>query len=157
MLKPFGMIFFVVVMVWFGAIFVTSNPSSRIERTCIPISLMDRVVVATVQLLHEPWAADAHIYMKNFEYGCQFTIWKTFYEDMKGVRPGSSDVAPVANQKERVLKPAQAASQPALVEKKQNTQSNSVKADAPVAASAAPAVENEPKPKAPASYFEGLK
>jgi hypothetical protein len=110
-LKPFAMLFFIVVMVWVGAILVTSNASKRIERACFPVGLMDRVVVATVQLLHEPWAADAHHYMKSIEYGCQFTVWKTFYEDLRGERPvpgGSSQTeeTPSVSESKSIKSPA---------------------------------------------------
>lgn len=82
MLKPFSMIFFILVMVWTGAIFLTSNAATRIERACVPTTVADKIVVAVVQLVYEPWAIDAHQAMLNLEYGCKFTVWKTFYEDV---------------------------------------------------------------------------
>lgn len=82
MLKPFSMIFFILVMVWTGAIFLTSSPATRIERACVPATVADKIVVAIVQLAYEPWALDAHQMMLNVEYGCKYTVWKTFYEDV---------------------------------------------------------------------------
>jgi len=80
MLKPFSMIFFILVMVWAGGILVTSDPRLRIERACVPVSYLDKAVVAVVQLVHEPFAMSTHRLMMRIEYGCQFTVWKTFYE-----------------------------------------------------------------------------
>lgn len=80
MLKPFSMIFFILVMVWAGGILVSSNPDTRIERACVPVSYIDKAVVAVVQLVHEPYAMSTHRLMMRVEYGCQFTVWKTFYE-----------------------------------------------------------------------------
>ena len=81
--KPFSMIFFVAVMVWMGSIFVSSSPTERIERACEPVALMDKVVVAIVQLVHEPYAQGTHQFMEDFQYGCKFTVWKAFYESKK--------------------------------------------------------------------------
>lgn len=81
MLKPFSMIFFIAVMVWIGGIFITSNPQTRIDRACLPATFADRVLVAVVQVIHEPYAMGAHEMMLAVEYGCKFTVWKTFYED----------------------------------------------------------------------------
>ncbi len=81
MLKPFSMIFFVLVMVWAGSILVTSSPQARIDRGCAPATLADKILVAVVQVIHEPFAEDAHEMMLHFEYGCRFTLWKVFYED----------------------------------------------------------------------------
>ena len=80
MLKPFSMIFFILVMVWAGGILVSSDPNTRIERACVPVSYLDKAVVAVVQLVHEPFAMSTHRLMVRIEYGCQFTVWKTFYE-----------------------------------------------------------------------------
>jgi hypothetical protein len=83
-LKPFSMIFFIAVMVWIGSIFVTSDPQTRIERACVPATFADKVLVAVVQVIHEPYAMGAHEMMLAVEYGCRFTVWKTFYEERDG-------------------------------------------------------------------------
>jgi hypothetical protein len=95
MLKPFSMIFFILVMVWTGAIFLTSSAATRIERACIPATVTDKIVVSIVQLVYEPWAMDAHQMMLNVEYGCKYTVWKTFYEDVLD-KSGAQEVTPKA-------------------------------------------------------------
>ncbi len=67
-------------MVWIGGIFVTSDPRTRIDRACLPVTFADSVLVAVVQIIHEPYAMGAHQMMLSIEYGCKFTVWKTFYE-----------------------------------------------------------------------------
>lgn len=103
MLKPFSMIFFILVMVWMGGIFLTSNTQTRIERACSPVTVSDKIVVAMVQLVYEEWALDAHKMMLQMEYGCRYTVWKTFYED---VLDRSATTTPVA-------KPSAASAPPA--------------------------------------------
>ncbi len=68
-------------MVWVGGIFVTSDPRTRIERACLPVTFAESVLVAVVQIVHEPYAMGTHQMMLSIEYGCKFTVWKTFYED----------------------------------------------------------------------------
>ncbi len=68
-------------MVWIGGIFVTSDPRARIDRTCLPVTFADSLLVAVVQVIHEPYAMGAHEMMLSVEYGCKFTVWKTFYEE----------------------------------------------------------------------------
>lgn len=80
MLRPFSMIFFIAVMVWVGGIFITSDPRTRIDRACLPVTYADSMLVAVVQVIHEPYAMGAHQMMLAFEYGCKFTVWKMFYE-----------------------------------------------------------------------------
>ena len=75
------MIFFIAVMVWIGGIFVTSDPRTRIDRACVPVTFADSLLVAVVQVIHEPYAMGAHGMMLSVEYGCKFTVWKTFYEE----------------------------------------------------------------------------
>lgn len=106
MLKPFSMIFFILVMVWMGGIFLTSNTQTRIERACSPVTVSDKIVVAMVQLVYEQWALDAHKMMLQMEYGCRYTVWKTFYED---VLDRSATTTPVIKES----KPSAAAAPPA--------------------------------------------
>lgn len=68
-------------MVWIGGIFVTSDPRTRIDRACVPVTFADSLLVAVVQVIHEPYAMGAHEMMLSVEYGCKFTVWKTFYEE----------------------------------------------------------------------------
>lgn len=97
-LKPFSMLFFIVVMVWVGGIFLTTNPTTRIDRACSPVTFADRILVALVQVIHEPYALGTHEVMLSVEYACKFTVWKTFYEDRETYR--STKQAPVLVQED---------------------------------------------------------
>lgn len=100
MLKPFSMIFFIAVMVWIGGIFVTSDPRARIDRACLPVTFADSLLVAVVQVIHEPYAMGAHEMMLSIEYGCKFTVWKSFYEERNktGAAEKSETITPKKSQ-----------------------------------------------------------
>ena len=78
------MIFFIAVMVWIGSIFFSSDPRTRIDRACVPVTFGDSLMVAVVQVIHEPYAMAVHEMMLSVEYGCKFAVWKTFYEEREG-------------------------------------------------------------------------
>jgi len=106
-LKPFSMIFFIAVMVWIGGIFVTSDPRARIDRACLPVTFADSLLVAVVQVIHEPYAMGAHEMMLSVEYGCKFTVWKSFYEEREAAvqveQPRSTASQKVLPQTSRVV------------------------------------------------------
>lgn len=133
MLKPFSMIFFILVMVWTGAIFLTSSAATRIERACVPATVADKIVVAIVQLAYEPWAMDAHQMMLNLEYGCKYTVWKTFYEDVLD-RTGAE--APAAK--------ATTTSKPPAASSTVVAPKEAIAKQAPAQAAAAPVEETQP-------------
>ena len=81
MLKPFRLIFFVLIMAWFGSIFVTTDPQVRMDRTCVPVEYMDRAGTAGMQLVDASWGAATHQFFQNMHYGCRFVVWRVFYEE----------------------------------------------------------------------------
>jgi hypothetical protein len=81
MLKPFSLIFFVVVMVWLGSIFVSTDPQVRLERSCSPVVVMDRVGTSAMQVLHSSWGPPTHEFFGAIHYGCRYVVWSVFYED----------------------------------------------------------------------------
>lgn len=111
MLKPFSMIFFIAVMVWIGGIFVTSDPRTRIDRACVPVTFADSLLVAVVQVIHEPYAMGAHEMMMSVEYGCKFTVWKTFYEEREiakqAPRPKAAPQQSASRAAEQQVRPAE--------------------------------------------------
>ena len=80
-------------MVWIGGIFVTSDPRARIDRACLPVTFTDSILVAVVQVVHEPYAMGAHEMMLSVEYGCKFTVWKTFYEREQAGQVGQPETS----------------------------------------------------------------
>jgi len=81
MLKPFSLIFFILVMAWIGAIFVSSDPQVRMDRTCVPVEYMDKAGTGGMQLVDPVWGQATHKFFENMQYGCRFVVWRVFYED----------------------------------------------------------------------------
>jgi hypothetical protein len=96
MLKPFSLIFFCLVLVWLGSIVVTSDPTERIDRSCSPLTIVDKAAVATALLLNEQLAAGTKRAMADWQYGCRFIVWKVFYEgdwQMHAAQAAAQDTA----------------------------------------------------------------
>ena len=98
MLKPFSLLFFVAVMAWFGAIFLPSDPQVRMDRTCIPVSYIDKGATAAMQLVDAGWGEGTHEFFENIHYGCRFVVWRVFYEDAwnRANAQGREGTAPAA-------------------------------------------------------------
>lgn len=71
-----------VIALWFiGWIFITPNASERINRVCAPTGWLGDVAVSiTVLLGFEGQVPNVKYYSDKFEYGCRYTIWRSFYE-----------------------------------------------------------------------------
>lgn len=81
MLKPFSLIFFIMVMAWIGAIFISSDPQVRMDRTCVPVEYMDKAGTGGMQLVDPTWGQATHKFFENMQYGCRFVVWRMFYEE----------------------------------------------------------------------------
>lgn len=80
MLKPFSLIFFVVVMIWVGSILVTTKPTERMDRGCFPMEVLDRTLTSGLLLVNASWAPGGHELFQSWTAGCKFVVWKIFYE-----------------------------------------------------------------------------
>lgn len=80
MLKPFSILFFIASMVWFGAILITTDPQSRMDRTCVPVEYAKRASTAALLLVNDEWAQGSDKMFNELLYGCRFVIWRMFYE-----------------------------------------------------------------------------
>lgn len=80
MLKPFSLIFFILVMVWAGSILVTSDAHKRIDRTCIPVEYADIGATSAMTLVDQGWGDSTHRFFTRMHYGCRYVIWSMFYE-----------------------------------------------------------------------------
>lgn len=81
MLKPFSLIFFVAVMVWMGAIFVSADPQTRMDRFCIPVEFARRAATGGMGLVDDGWGASTNKFFDNMHYGCRYVMWRMFYEE----------------------------------------------------------------------------
>lgn len=81
MFKPFSIVFFILVFVWFGSILITTDPQERMDRGCFPVTIMDKVGSAGMQVLNDPWGEATHKFFERTHYACRYVVWKTFYEE----------------------------------------------------------------------------
>ena len=103
MLKPFSLVFFIAVMVWIGAILISSDPQTRMDRFCIPVEYSDRASTSGMQLVDAGWGESTHKFFQNMHYGCRFVVWRMFYEEewerAKGAKPAARiESAPAKNE-----------------------------------------------------------
>lgn len=61
-------------------IFFTSNPLTRIDRACSPINWAGNVTVSLTALTVPKYQDDMQKWFTKFDYGCQYTIWRLFYQ-----------------------------------------------------------------------------
>jgi hypothetical protein len=80
MLKPFSLIFFVAVFLWLGSIVITSDPSTRINRTCEPVNIVGGLSVSVTMLANSGMAPSVQHFFDSFNYGCRYTVWRQFFE-----------------------------------------------------------------------------
>ena len=81
MWKPLSMAFFVACMAWFVAIFASTDPQVRMDRTCLPVEYSGRVGTSSMMLIKADWAAPTHEFFEGVNYGCKFVLWRMFYEE----------------------------------------------------------------------------
>lgn len=81
MFKPFSIAFFILAFVWFGSILITTDPQARMDRGCLPVTILDKVGSAGMQVLNDPWGESTHKFFEKTHYACRYIVWKTFYEE----------------------------------------------------------------------------
>lgn len=81
MFRPFAMFFFILTVVWAGAIMVTTDPYARLHRAALPIALLGRATVAAVVQVEPEWAAPVYNFFLKTEHGFQYMLWSVFYEE----------------------------------------------------------------------------
>jgi hypothetical protein len=121
------MAFFVACVAWFVAIFASTDPQVRMDRTCLPVEYSGRVGTSSMMLIKADWAAPTHEFFEGVNYGCKFVLWRMFYEESwNSAQPAtqapaaaltsntsSNQLVSVANAKGSSADPVAAASAPA--------------------------------------------
>lgn len=64
-------------IVW---IFLSPNPDTRIERACSPVQWSGNVATSLAALTTPAFELSVQGGMDKLDYGCQFTIWRLFYQ-----------------------------------------------------------------------------
>jgi hypothetical protein len=81
MFKPFALFFFVINLVWAGAILITTDPHARLHRAALPIALVGKATVAVVVQFEPDWAAPVYNFFLKTEHGFKYMLWSVFYEE----------------------------------------------------------------------------
>jgi hypothetical protein len=81
--NAFGAISGAVVIGWVIWIFITSSPAERLDRTCAPVGVVQKIATSMVMLMDgsERNVAATKAGFERTVYGCKFTVWRVFYED----------------------------------------------------------------------------
>jgi len=76
--KEFWGLLFLAFVVW---IFTASSPSIRIENACRPIGWSGNVIVSLSALAMPAHQTKVQGWFNSIEYGCQYTVWRLFYQE----------------------------------------------------------------------------
>ena len=72
----------VILMIFFGFwIMMASDPYSRFERACAPVDWLGNVSTSFVALSFGDDGKGTADWFAKASYGCQWSIWRLFYED----------------------------------------------------------------------------
>lgn len=64
-------------IVW---IFLAPNPDTRIERACSPVTWGGNVATSLAALTTPAFQVSVQQGMDKLDYGCQYAIWRLFYQ-----------------------------------------------------------------------------
>ncbi len=96
-------------------IFLGAAPQ-RIERTCAPIGWMGNVTVSLAALVTPNYQKPVQRWFDKFTYGCQYTVWRLFYQDdyLKFVESQQTEEAKLKAAEAGGITPSPAADKKAL-------------------------------------------
>jgi hypothetical protein len=81
MLRPFALIFFVMVFGWLGWTALPSDAQVRMARACFPVNAAGNLTTSAVMLVHRDWGVDSQDMFDQAAYGCRYMLWRAFYEE----------------------------------------------------------------------------
>lgn len=80
-LKPFALLWFILILVWVGNILVTDTPAGRLDATCLPINGMGKAVASVAAMSSPQREAGVTIWFSDAFHGCRGFLWRQFYAD----------------------------------------------------------------------------
>lgn len=57
------------------------NPGERLERACKPFAWTGSVVTSATTLMAPSYQQSMKRWWDKFDYGCQYSLWRLFYQD----------------------------------------------------------------------------
>ena len=79
-LKPFGIIFFGLVIYWVGWIFVSYDRDMRIMRTCAPIDIVGKFTESVAGIFSMSAADTVNDIKESSISNCKTVVWKQFFD-----------------------------------------------------------------------------
>lgn len=76
----FGQLFGVLMVIFIGWIFITGDSAERMERACKPVEWTGNMAVSLVALTYPSGQRRTQMAFENMDYGCQYSLWRLFYE-----------------------------------------------------------------------------
>lgn len=79
--KPFATFFFILFAVWLGSIFVTSDNSKRLDRSCYPVQAVGKLSASVMSLFGTELESETKKGFEKLDKSCQYIVWRQFYAD----------------------------------------------------------------------------
>jgi hypothetical protein len=81
--NAFGAITGALIIVWVGMIMWVTSPKERLARACAPVIWVGKLgtSIAMVSGAPERSIHGVQVSFDNTYYGCQFSLWRVFYEE----------------------------------------------------------------------------
>ena len=80
-MSKFGELFFGLILLFFGWIFMGNSSTEKLSRGCRPLAWMGNVFTSTAEISFPTTSAGVQDWFARLDYGCQYTFWRLFYED----------------------------------------------------------------------------
>lgn len=98
--KEFWGLLFLSFVVW---ILIATTPQDRMAHACRPIGWGGNVMTSLTALVMPSQQQNVQTWFNKFEYGCQYTVWRLFYQDeynkymsSQGTTPAQAVSAPAS-------------------------------------------------------------
>lgn len=130
--KEFWGLCFLAFVVW---VFISPNPSKRIDRVCAPIEVVGNATTSLTSLVLPQHQVRMDRWFKKFDYGCEFLTWRMVYQDEYNEYLRNKEMADTAKLKAMTQLPSEAEKAP---ESKPEQKPSEKQTSAPAAQDAPP-------------------
>lgn len=115
--KEFWGLCFLAFVVW---VFISPNPSKRIDRVCAPIEVVGNATTSLTSLVLPQHQVRMDRWFKKFDYGCEFLTWRMVYQDEYNEYLRNKEMADAAKLKAMTQVPAEKSQAPDANDLEQN-------------------------------------
>lgn len=106
-MNPFVILSATLFFGWIGWSVIPSDPHVRLDRACLPVSVVGSFMVAVTELTVPTITREVSESMDEMDYGCEYALWRTFYgkEYAKALNERETEGAGKENGKKSATKP----------------------------------------------------